>query len=104
MEGRLANKIVLIPGGGSGMGRAGAEACAAAGATVVVADINPTSAEQVAQQIRARGGQASAAVVDVAQSTQVQTLVTDTVARWGGLMCSIIARRMSILSTTVTVA
>ena len=40
MSNRLEGKVVLITGGGSGMGRAGAEACAAAGATVVGAAPN----------------------------------------------------------------
>lgn len=83
MQQRLASKVVLITGGGSGMGRAGAEACAAEGATVVVADIHATKAEQVAGQITEQGGQASASVVDVAQSDQVQALVHATAARWG---------------------
>lgn len=80
---RLEGKVVLITGGGSGMGRAGAEACADEGAFIVVADINATKAEQVVTQIVAQGGDASAYVVDVAQSEQVQALVQDTVVRWG---------------------
>src|SRR5512133_2194022 len=51
MPSRLENKVALVVGGGSGMGRAGAAAMAAEGASVVVADIALEAAERVAGSI-----------------------------------------------------
>lgn len=83
MSGRMQGKIAIVTGGGSGMGRAGAEAFAVEGAAVVVADIDGAKAERVVQTITAAGGQARAARVDVADSPQVQALVAETVAAFG---------------------
>src|SRR5689334_22220169 len=85
MSGRLAGKVALVVGGGSGMGRAGAAAMAAEGASVVVADIALDCAEQVAADVRARGHEARAAAVDVADAAQVERLVADVVERHGRL-------------------
>jgi NAD(P)-dependent dehydrogenase (short-subunit alcohol dehydrogenase family) len=78
MAGRLDGKVALVVGGGSGMGRAGAEAMAAEGASVVVSDIALDRAERVAESI----GQ-TALPVDVTKPELVQRLVEDTVARFG---------------------
>jgi NAD(P)-dependent dehydrogenase (short-subunit alcohol dehydrogenase family) len=83
MAGRLAGKVALVVGGGSGMGRAGASAMAAEGASVAVADIALDRAEGVAATITESGGSAAAFHVDVASPELVQRLVEDTVARFG---------------------
>jgi NAD(P)-dependent dehydrogenase (short-subunit alcohol dehydrogenase family) len=83
MAGRLDGKAALVVGGGSGMGRAGAAAMAAEGASVVVADIALDRAQRVAETIAEAGGVAAAMPVDVASPEQVQRLVEDTVARFG---------------------
>jgi NAD(P)-dependent dehydrogenase (short-subunit alcohol dehydrogenase family) len=83
MASRLENKVALVVGGGSGMGRAGAAAMAAEGAAVVVADITQEKAERVVDSIVDAGGTAVAMPVDVASSEQVRGLVDDTVARFG---------------------
>jgi NAD(P)-dependent dehydrogenase (short-subunit alcohol dehydrogenase family) len=82
-EGRLAGKVALVVGGGSGMGRAGAAAMAAEGAAVVVADIALDRAEGVAGAIAAAGGTATPLPVDVASADQVEALVRETVSRFG---------------------
>jgi NAD(P)-dependent dehydrogenase (short-subunit alcohol dehydrogenase family) len=76
----LENKVALVVGGGSGMGRAGAAAMAAEGATVVVSDVSLERAEAVAASI---GATAVAMHVDVTSSELVERLVNDTVARFG---------------------
>lgn len=81
--GRLANKVALVVGGGSGMGRAGAVAMAAEGASVVVADIALDRAEMVAAAIAAAGGTAAAMYVDVTDTERVGQLVAETVRRFG---------------------
>jgi len=76
----LAGKVAIITGGASGIGRAGAVAFAAAGATVVVADINREGGSKVAADI---GGGAVFEPVDVRDSRRVQRLAANTVARFG---------------------
>jgi NAD(P)-dependent dehydrogenase (short-subunit alcohol dehydrogenase family) len=82
MTGRLKGKIALVVGGGSGMGRAGAEAMAAEGAHVMVSDIALERAQAVAAAI---GERASAMHVDVTSPELVEQLVAETVARFGRL-------------------
>jgi NAD(P)-dependent dehydrogenase (short-subunit alcohol dehydrogenase family) len=79
LSGRLSEKVALVVGGGSGMGRAGAAAMAAEGATVVVSDIDTKRAEDVAASIREANGTATAQHVDVTSSELVQRLVRETV-------------------------
>jgi NAD(P)-dependent dehydrogenase (short-subunit alcohol dehydrogenase family) len=62
---RLENQVVLVTGGGSGIGRAIARACATEGAHVVVADVNGESAESTAGVIAAAGDSALATATDV---------------------------------------
>jgi NAD(P)-dependent dehydrogenase (short-subunit alcohol dehydrogenase family) len=81
--GRLAGKVALVVGGASGMGRAGAVAMAAEGASVVVADIALDRAEAVAAVIAEAGGPALALHVDVTDADLVERLVADTVERFG---------------------
>ena len=83
--GRLQDKVALVVGGGSGMGRAGAVAMAADGAAVVVSDIALDRAEAVAASIAESGGTAVAMHVDVASAELVQKLVAETVTRFGRL-------------------
>jgi NAD(P)-dependent dehydrogenase (short-subunit alcohol dehydrogenase family) len=63
---KLSNKIALVTGAGSGIGRATALRLAAEGASVVVADVQRASAEQTAALVREQGGRASVEVFDVA--------------------------------------
>ena len=56
----LSGKVAVVTGGGDGIGRGCCEILAAAGASVVVSDINEEKAEAVAEGLVASGGKASA--------------------------------------------
>jgi NADP-dependent 3-hydroxy acid dehydrogenase YdfG len=70
------NKVVVITGAGSGIGKASAEAFAAEGADVVIADIHEDRLQEVSSGITARGGKALIKKVDVADRTQVEGLAS----------------------------
>jgi len=79
----MKNKVALVTGGGSGIGRAACLEFARAGASVVVVDINIEAAEKTANEIRALGGPALSAQADVSQSAQVQAYVQQTLDQFG---------------------
>ncbi|WP_428247340.1 glucose 1-dehydrogenase [Ferrovibrio sp.] len=82
---RLANKVAIVTGGGSGFGEGIAKRFAAEGAAVAVADLNLAAAERVASEIKAAGGKAIAVAVDVSQAGPMQAMVATTVKAFGGL-------------------
>jgi NAD(P)-dependent dehydrogenase (short-subunit alcohol dehydrogenase family) len=77
----LWDKVAIVTGAASGIGRAGALAFAAEGATVVVADIDREGGERAAREIG--GDRILYHPVDVRDTLQVQQMVADTVARFG---------------------
>ena len=72
---RLADKTAIVTGAGSGIGRAIALGFAREGARVVPADIDLASAQQTAEDIRAVGGDALAAPVDVSVRAEVEAML-----------------------------
>jgi 3-oxoacyl-[acyl-carrier protein] reductase len=82
---RLKDKVALITGAGSGMGRAGAELFAAEGARVVVVDINETGAKETVAQVQSNGGEALAVTGDVGKVEDNEAAVQAAVENYGGL-------------------
>ncbi|MGA8658152.1 MAG: SDR family NAD(P)-dependent oxidoreductase [Chthoniobacterales bacterium] len=79
------NKVALVTGAGSGMGLATAQAFAAEGAAVMLADVNEAAVHKAAKQLIAAGHKAIAARCDVADDAQVKAMVEQTVSAFGRL-------------------
>lgn len=88
MPGRLDNKIALVTGAGSGIGRATALVFTREGAKVVVSDIAVEGGEETVRQIEAAGGVAVFVKADVSKAADVEALVTRTVETYGRLDCA----------------
>lgn len=83
--GSRGGRVAIVTGAASGIGRALAEQLAADGVEVVLADRQLSAAEEVAAGIRARGGAALAAELDVRDAASFRALVDSTVERRGRL-------------------
>jgi NAD(P)-dependent dehydrogenase (short-subunit alcohol dehydrogenase family) len=82
------NRVALVTGGSSGIGKATALAFADTGYAVVVADVSADSAEDTVEQIRARGKEAFFVKADVSKPHEVAALIEATMATYGGLDCA----------------
>jgi NAD(P)-dependent dehydrogenase (short-subunit alcohol dehydrogenase family) len=82
---KLDGRTALVFGGASGIGRACAEACAAEGARVVVADVNEAGGNAVVAGIGAAGGKAAFTTCDITDEDAVARAVGATVEQFGSL-------------------
>jgi NAD(P)-dependent dehydrogenase (short-subunit alcohol dehydrogenase family) len=81
----LEDKVAIITGAGSGVGRASARRFAAEGARVVCADINGESAKETVRLVEESGGTAIAVACDVSQDADVAATVAAAVEQFGRL-------------------
>lgn len=80
---RLENKVVIVTGAGSGLGKAVALKVAAEGANLVLADINAEAIAKTAVEIEALGRKALQCTVDVCNVESVQNMITAAVKEFG---------------------
>ena len=82
---KLVDRIAVVTGAGSGIGRATASMFAREGARVAVVDLEEATAKATAEEIERAGGQALAIRADVSKAADNEAVVGQTVARWGRL-------------------
>ena len=84
-ESSIDGRVVLVTGGGSGLGEAICRDLGAAGAAVVVADVNVEGADRTARSITAAGGTALVRPLDVANAAHARDAIAAVVAEHGRL-------------------
>ncbi len=84
----LEDKVALVTGAGSGIGRASALAFAREGARVVVADVAAPSGEETVRLIKESGGEAFFMKTDISKAADVKALIETTVQTYGRLDCA----------------
>lgn len=88
MPNTLTEKVALVTGGASGIGRATALTFAREGAHVVIADLPSSNGEATAQHIRDNNGKALFVPTDVSKNRDVENLIQQTIATFGRLDCA----------------
>jgi NAD(P)-dependent dehydrogenase (short-subunit alcohol dehydrogenase family) len=88
MAGRLQDKVALVTGGASGIGRATALAFAREGAKLVIADMNAEGGEQTVHMITENGGAATFVHVNVTRAAEVEAMIGKAVETYGRLDCA----------------
>ncbi|MCW5982082.1 MAG: SDR family oxidoreductase [Bryobacteraceae bacterium] len=85
MPDRLKDKVAIVTGAGSGIGKATAELFAREGASIVAADWNGQTGSQTAQGIHAAGGRALFTATDVSNAAAVRAMIELTMREFGRL-------------------
>jgi NAD(P)-dependent dehydrogenase (short-subunit alcohol dehydrogenase family) len=79
----LRDRVAIITGGASGMGRATTLRFAEEGCSVVIADINEAEGAKIIEEVTKKGGSGIFVKCDVTNSSQVQDMVTKTISKFG---------------------
>jgi NAD(P)-dependent dehydrogenase (short-subunit alcohol dehydrogenase family) len=97
----LSGRTAILTGGGSGIGAGIARTFGALGANLVIADVEPETAEEVAAELEGSGYPLLLLQVDVQKADQVQATVEQTVERFGGLDILVNSAGVGTLSSIV---
>lgn len=82
---QLHNRTIVITGAGRGLGAAFAEACAVAGARIVIGELRADLGEATAERLRAAGHDAVAFPLDIEDSGSIETFAATVTARFGAI-------------------
>ena len=82
---KLENKVAVVTGAGSGIGKAIAAMYAREGARIVVSDVNSDEAAEVVEEITFAGGTAISVLADITREEEVQNLIDTAVHKFGTL-------------------
>lgn len=88
MKGCLEDRVAIVTGGSSGIGRASALVFAREGAKVVIADVDVAGGEETVKMIKKAGGEAICVKADVTKAAQVDALVNKAVKTYGRINCA----------------
>lgn len=88
MQDLLKDKVALVTGGGSGIGRAASLVFAREGAKVAVSDIDNEGGEETVRMIKETGGEALFIKADVSKAQDVERMVNQTLDAYKGLYCA----------------
>jgi NAD(P)-dependent dehydrogenase (short-subunit alcohol dehydrogenase family) len=80
---RLSDKVIIVTGGGSGMGRTASAMFAAEGAKVVVADLGQSGGRESERLVREAGGEATFVRADISSEPDAKAMVDHAVATYG---------------------
>lgn len=92
----ITDRVAVVTGGGSGIGRATCEALARRGADVAVLDVSEQNAAETADLVRSLGRRASVHTVDVRDADRVQDVADEVVTHHGG--CHILVNNAGVTS------
>ncbi|MES2104757.1 MAG: 3-hydroxybutyrate dehydrogenase [Pseudomonadota bacterium] len=98
---QLKDKVAVITGSASGIGKEIAQEYAKEGAKVVIADLMLEAAVKTAEEIKAAGGQAIGVAMNVTDEAQVDKGIADAVAAFGGIDILISNAGIQIISPVV---
>ncbi|MCY4024326.1 MAG: glucose 1-dehydrogenase [Anaerolineaceae bacterium] len=99
---RFTDRVAVVTGGSTGIGRACAQEFAAEGAAVVIADVNEGQGAELAASIEAAGGQALFQRTDVAREESVARMVAVACERFGGVDCLVNSAAVQTYGSVVT--
>jgi NAD(P)-dependent dehydrogenase (short-subunit alcohol dehydrogenase family) len=86
---KLENKVALVTGAGSGIGRATALMMAAEGARIMISDVNVIGGEDTVAMLEQRGCEAHFFRADVSKAAEVEALMNETIKLFGRLDCAV---------------
>ncbi len=88
MESHFKEKVAIVTGGGSGIGKAACMIFSKKGAKVVVVDINSDDGNQTVAEIESEGGEAVFLQTDVSKASEVKHMIDGTIAKFGRIDCA----------------